>query len=442
MKNNNVKIEQRLQSMKNFYLRVTDMIEALPDAIPEKTRNALKDVILGDKELKKLMDGIDTHRPPKIFLVGRTGVGKSSLINALCGAYVAKVSDTSSCTSRTNVHQCIQEGRVLMEILDTRGIAESKSLDQSMPAEDALIKEVSAFSPDVAILMLNCTHRDDVDSDALFLKKVAKKYYEVNKTQLPIIVVINKCDEMAPARIKIPTDYSTAKIENINAVVEYYKGIIAKSGLKINSIIPVSSLIDWKTAEGLEVSAEEIESLPTREIESLQIAFDGRYRIEELFDILEEAIPDLEAQMGLRMAARLNEVVERTARHLNKIFSGIAATVAATPLPVSDIYVLVVLQTVLVALIALLSGEEVSLDTAAEFIVSIGGITGAGYGFRLLAQQGSKFLNAIWPGAGSVVSSAIAAGGTSAVGTAAIAYYIKEETIEDAKKKAGLAKKN
>ena len=70
-----------------------------------------------------------------ISFFGTTGYGKSSLINALCGAYVAKVSDTKSCTERAQVYQCQHEGRVLMEILDTRGIAESESLNSSLSAE-------------------------------------------------------------------------------------------------------------------------------------------------------------------------------------------------------------------------------------------------------------------------------------------------------------------
>jgi hypothetical protein len=43
---------------------------------------------------------------------------------------------------------------------------------------------------------------------------------------------------------------------------------------------------------------ENIENLPKYDIDNLQIAFDGRYRIEELLDILEEAILDSEARMG------------------------------------------------------------------------------------------------------------------------------------------------
>ena len=434
MKDDKMKIEQRMQNMKKFYIKAGDLIDKLPDAIPEKTRTMLKDTILGDAELKNLMEGIDSHRPPRIFLIGRTGVGKSSLINALCGSYVAAVSDTKSCTENAQVYKCMDGDRVLMEILDTRGIAESESLNTEISAEDMLINQVNEFSPDVAIMKLNCTHRDDVNSDVSFLKKLAKSYADINSMRLPVVVVVNKSDEMAPTRFKTPSEYPQNKIAKIQDVVQYYKGIIVKNGLKIDDIIAVSSLIDWQTPDGMEIDVECIDNLPKNDIDNLQIAFDGRYNIDKLLDILEEAILDFEAQMGLRMAARLTEVVHRLARHLNTIFSGISGTVALTPIPVSDIYVLLIIQSVLVCLIASLSGRDISLDTGKEFILSMGGIAGAGYVFRLVAQQASKFLNAVWPGSGSAVSSGIAALGTSAIGKAAIAYYIDGQDIDEAKK--------
>lgn len=434
MKKDKIKIEQRMQNMKKFYIKAGDLIDKLPDAIPEKTRVMLKDTILGDKELKSLMEGIDSHRPPRIFLVGRTGVGKSSLINALCGSYVAPVSDTRSCTENAQEYKCMDGDRVLMEILDTRGIAESESLNTEISAEEMLINQINEFSPDVAIMMLNCTHRDDVNSDVSFLKKLVKSYSEINSMRLPVVVVVNKSDEMAPTRFKVPTEYPQNKISKIQEVVQYYKGIIVKNGLKIDDIIAVSSLIDWQTPDGTEVDVEYIDNLPKNDIDNLQIGFDGRYNIEELLDILEGAILDFEAQMGLRMAARLTEVVHRLARHLNKIFSGISATVALTPIPISDIYVLLIIQSILVSLIASLSGRDISLDTAKEFIFSISGVAGAGFVFRVVAQQASKFLNGVWPGAGSAVSSGIAALGTSAIGKAAIAYYIDDQDREEAKK--------
>ena len=410
--------------MKKFYTKIGELVDSLPDAIPSQIRDLIKNAILGDKDLKQLMDGIDAHRPPKLFLMGRTGVGKSSLINALFGSYVASVSDVKSCTAGTHIYKYPNAENPMMEICDTRGIAESESIDDKISAEDMLINQINEFSPDAALFMLNCTHRDDVDKDVDFLKSLAKSYEKLNGVRLPIIVVINKSDEMAPARKKDPSEYTLSKIEKIQEVVDYYKGIIVNRGLNIDHIVAVSSLIDWQTSDGTEVSVENIENLPQNDIENIQIAFDGRYQIEELVDKLLDVIQDSEARMGLRMSSRLTEVVRRLAVQINKIFSGIAATIALTPIPVSDIYLLLILQAFLVSLIAFLSGREISLDTAKEFILGSAGITGVGYSLKLVAQQSSKFLNGVFPGAGSVVSSGIAAFGTSAIGMAAIYYFI------------------
>ena len=434
MSDEDSRIEQRIHNMKRLYLKVAELIEQLPEAIPEKTKTMLQDAILGDKDLKSFMNGLDAHRPPRIFLIGRTGVGKSSLINALCGSYVARVSDTRSCTNAAECYECLDGNRVLMEILDTRGIAESEALDETITAEEAIIKQVDEFSPDVAIFMLNCTHKDDVGSDVEFLKRVANSYQESNGIKLPIVVVVNKCDQMQPAREKDPAAYSENKKRKIEEQVQYYKSIIAKNKLKVEEIIGVSSYIEWQTPDGMYIDVEDIDGLPEKDIKNLQIYFDGRYQIDELFDVLLGAIHDLGAQMGLRMAARLTDVGKRLSKHLCNIFTGIASAVALTPVPVSDIYILLTLQAVLVCLIASLSGRELSLGSAKDFILGTAGAVGTGYTFRLLAQQSSKLLNTVFPGAGSAVSSGIAALGTQAIGNAAISFYIDGINLDSLRK--------
>ena len=46
MKDEKMKIEERMQNMKRFYTKAGEIIDKLPDAIPAKTRDMLKDAIL------------------------------------------------------------------------------------------------------------------------------------------------------------------------------------------------------------------------------------------------------------------------------------------------------------------------------------------------------------------------------------------------------------
>ena len=427
-------VEKRLENMKKFYLRINELIDQIPELIPSQVRDMIRDSILGDKDLKELMDGIDRHRPPRFLLVGRTGVGKSSLINALVGSYLAQVSDTESCTPGIELHKYQDQGQTLMEILDTRGIAESERLKEEVSAEKHLLDHVNEFSPDAAIFLLSCSHRDSVGEDAEYFRELIKRYEELNQVHLPVVLVVSRADEVAPGRIKIPKEYPERKIDAIETILRNYKSVLTNHGLKVDHAIAVSSCIDWMDENDEEVSVESINDMTPEEKAKLRIAFDGRYQIEELRDMLEDVIEDFQAKMGLRMALRLGELVRRIAKRLTHIFAGISSTVALSPIPISDIYILLIIQAVLVALIATLSGREMNLDTAKEFIFSLVGVGGLGWLLRIAAQQLSKFANLLFPGSGSVISSGIAFTGTETMGHCATAYYIDNKPIEEVMK--------
>lgn len=132
-------------------------------------------------------------------------------------------------------------------------------------------------------------------------------------------------------------------------------------------VIGVSSYIEWANGD-TKVSNDVINSASDRERKSLQIGFDGRYNIDVLRDAIEDGISDIGAKRGFRMSFELNDVVERISKELIVVFSGIAGTIAFTPIPTSDIYILLALQTFMVLLIASLSGREITFDTAKEFL--------------------------------------------------------------------------
>lgn len=426
-------IEQRLNMLKKSYQKLESVIDKIPDTVPDKIKQTIKESILNNRELKELIDGIDNHRPPRVFLIGRTGVGKSSLINAICGSYVATVSDVNVGTKDVETHNCIRGGRLLMQVCDSRGFAESEETKERASAEDLLLEQIIRFSPDIALFMLDATRRDDIQSDVLFLKRLAKSYSEQFEMRLPIIAVLNRCDGVAPSWLTHPSQYTKEKLDTIEEKIRYYQRIIDDNGLSINTIIAVSSLIGWKSKDGKVLTNKEINQLSIKEIEDLEIDFDGRYQIEELVDFLEDAIQDYQARMGVRMAGQFKAVLKRIARTLCKSFSNISAAVAVTPIPVSDVYFLTIIQAVLVLLIEHLSGREATLKAGLEFITSLGGVATAGVAFRWLAQQGAKLLNLLAPGAGSAISAGIAYGGTKIIGEAAIKYFIDGESMDDVK---------
>lgn len=429
-------IEQRLQIVKNFYMQSGQIINRLP--IPDELKKKIIDGLSSDSELKDLMDGIDSHRPPKIFLIGRTGTGKSSLINALCGSYVAYVSDVESQRPNANIYPITDGDRTLMEIFDTRGIAESQAVDDNISAEELLIQQITDFRPDVAVLVISATHKDGVNEDAEFLRNIAENYRKTNGAELPVVVVINKCDQVQPDRDKNPANYSAKKLEHINKITEYYRKIIERNKLRVDNIVPVSSFIEWQDNDGRYMDVETINSMPYNQLSELQIGFDGRYNIENLLTVLEDSILDTDAQRGMRMAFRLNELVHRLADRINITFSGIAATVSIAPIPIADLYVLLTLQAVLVSFIVILSGREISIEASMEFIFSLGGVAVAGNVFKILAQQLVKLI----PVAGSAVSATIAYAGTLAIGKAAVSYYIDGFDIKKVRKNYNKEKKD
>ncbi|MEH2245800.1 GTPase [Nostoc sp.] len=63
------------------------IVNSLPGFFPLK--NELQEKL---DNLRSIIQGL---RPPRVMVIGRSRSGKSSLINAICGLKVAKVSDTT-----------------------------------------------------------------------------------------------------------------------------------------------------------------------------------------------------------------------------------------------------------------------------------------------------------------------------------------------------------
>lgn len=124
-----------------------------------------------------------------------------------------------------------------------------------------------------------------------------------------------------------------------------------------------------------------------------------------------EAMPELLMAMGRAMPAYRFELA------WPRVIKAAAAAgmIALTPLPVASFVPLITLQAGMVLNIAGLYGHPITLARARELIATFG----AGFGARMLFQQVAEVV----PVAGWILSSAIAASTTAAMGYAAIRWF-------------------
>lgn len=428
----NEELKKRLQNIKNIYTTLSDIINESFNRLPDfkgkdNFAKMVLDKALNDKKLTKLFDEIDNNRPPRFMLVGHTGAGKSSLINALCDSYVAKVSDNMSETQVTESYKCKREGETILELLDTRGTAES-IVGGGKSAENDLIASMKNFNPDL-ILFVNPGEVKDasINRDVREIKNICKTYKkETGIDDIPLIAVINKVDIISPTASS-PSDFTEGKIEIIYKNVERFKEIFDNEGLEYKEIIPVSSNIIWT------VTNEKMAELDEATRLNASPRKDCRWNIDKLWQTIEAYLPD-EAAMGFTLAQKISTAIRTLAKRFVHIFSEISAAIALMPFPFADMPVLFGLQTIMVVLIAALSGEKLSVKAAQKFLIDASGIGIIGFLAKTTAQQLAKALNAVVPGSGSATSSAIAFGGTKIMGEAAIMRYINAESMGNVKK--------
>lgn len=141
--------------------------------------------------LQAILDKIEQTRnyTPKVGIFGNSGVGKSSLCNALFGKNVAKISDVEACT-REPQRIFIGAGKSGIELIDLPGIGE----DPARQKEYVALYESLAPELDLVLWTIKADDRNYASGLDAYQQIFGKR------EGLPVVFVITQVDKTNPNR--------------------------------------------------------------------------------------------------------------------------------------------------------------------------------------------------------------------------------------------------
>ena len=140
----------------------------------------------------------DTPRDgvPQVALVGRSNVGKSTLINALTGLRLARTSAKAGKTRLANIYRIVPRSGRTFYLVDLPGYGYARGGEASQREFQALATGYFALrgegrGPDLAVMVVDARH------PALEADVEARGWLEAGA--VPTIVAVNKVDKLSRA---------------------------------------------------------------------------------------------------------------------------------------------------------------------------------------------------------------------------------------------------
>ncbi|HEX5746322.1 MAG TPA: GTPase [Archangium sp.] len=392
--------------------RLEEMLDRVPDPLARDIR----------QKIAHLRALLLEQRSPNLVLVGRRGAGKSSLINAFFGARVAEVGHVKAQTGQGRWFD-VQGELGTLSILDTRGLQEGSRPEEHDAADtplDSILAEVRRKAPDALLFLIKASEVDSaIDADLEVLTRIASAVEQAHGLRPPLLGVVTHCDLLEPKRTDLHLSESQdpaelqEKLRHVEAAERQLRDKIRSRpelrGELVN-VLGVSTYLSWR---------------PDGTIRS-----DERWRLGELAQVLFRELPE-QGRLVLARVTRVRSLQEELATTLTRAMASLCMGIAVVPIPVADIIPITSAQVSLIAGIAWISGRQLDLKTAAEFLPALGVNVGAALALRETARALVKF---VFPGAGNAVSGAVAFAGTLALGTAARAYFLRGVSAEEAQR--------
>ncbi|PTL85193.1 GTPase family protein [Vitiosangium sp. GDMCC 1.1324] len=404
--------EPTFQEIAETIRRLEEMLDRVPDPLARDIR----------QKISHLRALLLEQRSPNLVLVGRRGAGKSSLINAFFGARVAEVGHVKAQTGQGRWFD-VQGELGTLSILDTRGIQEGSVPEEADAAEtplDSILAEVRRKAPDALLFLVKATEVDAaIDADLDVLEQLVSAVEQAHGLRPPLIGIATHCDLLEPKRTDLhrsaeqdPAELQE-KLRHVEAVERQLREKLrSREALRgeLVTVLGVSTYLSWR--------------------QDGTIRSDERWRLGELAQVLFRELPE-QGRLVLARVTRVRALQEELAIALTRAVASVCMGIAFVPIPVADIIPITSAQLSLITGIAWISGRQLDLKASGEFLAALGVNVGAAVALREAARGLIKF---VFPGAGNVISGAVAFAGTMAIGSAARAYFLRGVSAEEAHK--------
>lgn len=234
---------EKINSIRSELLNIMAHIEAnidfpeddIPEADPGKikgeiikTRGQIEELIKNTGSGRIMREGLST------LILGRTNVGKSSLLNAMLKEERAIVTDVPG-TTRDIIEEYINIKGIPVKIIDTAGIRETSDLVEKIGVERAkkYLKEAEM------VLLIMDASEEITDEDRSIFEMVKDKFTicVINKIDLPEKIEVKELERLLPDKKIIRI--SALKQQGIEELKdEIYNSVVEKIGpIDENTII-------------------------------------------------------------------------------------------------------------------------------------------------------------------------------------------------------------
>ncbi len=322
-----------------------------------------------EKEIKNI-------KPISILLIGKTGVGKSTLINNVFRENLAETGIGRPITK--HLRRITKEG-VPVVLYDTRGLELNSEAQKEVLKEifDTLSEGKKENSDEEIHLVYYCVNANSSRIEPLELDLIEKL-----SSKIPVVVVLTQ---------SIGTQSKEFKqyIENLN--------------------LPIYGVVNVMAQEFI---VSDDMSIPS-------------FGLSELIEMSFQMIPE-EQKRAFNNAQQVD--IERKAKSARSWASKYIATsfgVGFMPIPFSDASILVPMQLTLLAHITAIFGISMDKATITSMLAAVGGTGGATYAGRYIVSNAIKLI----PGVGTIIGGVIS-GATASIMTTALALsYIEVLTV-------------